>query len=83
MQPEVIALLYPDPALPAEGPNAHVTAVLLDDTGLMQVRRMRLEMAKLYQARVAGRLNCGKPIVDPLTREVIGCELDPLAVAVG
>lgn len=83
MQPEVLALLYPDPAAPAEGPNAHVTAVLLDDTGLMQLRRMRLDMAKLYQARVSGRLNCGKPIVDPLTREVIGCELEPLAVPGG
>ena len=35
----------------------------------------------LKRALVAGRANDGTPIVDPVTREVIGYELSPLAVA--
>jgi hypothetical protein len=27
---------------------------------------------------VTGRLNCGKPILDPATREVMGYEIDPI-----
>jgi hypothetical protein len=37
----------------------------------------------LRQARVAGRMNRGTPIVDPATREVIGCEIEPLADPIG
>jgi hypothetical protein len=35
----------------------------------------------LETARVAGRWNSGTPILDPQTREIIGYELAPLAVA--
>ena len=35
----------------------------------------------LKSALVAGRANDGTPIVDPVTREIIGYELSPLAVA--
>jgi hypothetical protein len=35
----------------------------------------------LEAARVAGRCNSGTPILDPHTREIIGYELAPLAVA--
>ena len=40
-----------------------------------------LVTALLRKARVAGRLNCGTPIVDPQSREVIGYEIDPIVVA--
>ena len=39
-----------------------------------------MDKALLRKARLAGRLNCGTPIVDPLTREVIGYEIDPIAL---
>jgi hypothetical protein len=35
----------------------------------------------LKRVLVAARVNDGIPIVDPVTREVIGYELSPLAVA--
>ena len=35
----------------------------------------------LEAARVTGRWNSGTPILDPQTREIIGYELAPLAVA--
>jgi hypothetical protein len=44
----------------------------------MQLRHLKPDPALLRRARVAGRINGGKPIVDPLTREVIGCEIEPI-----
>ena len=43
------------------------------------IRSLVPDASLLRQARVAGRMNRGKPIVDPATREVIGCEIEPLA----
>ena len=60
MQPEVIALLFPEQS-PATG------AVVPFVTALLR------------RARLAGRLDSGKPIIDPVTREVIGCEIEPIA----
>jgi hypothetical protein len=80
---EVFALLFPEPNVQADSPNAHVMAVMLGDTGIMELRRVRPDRALLNRARIAGRLNCGKPIVDPFTREVIGCEIEPLALSAG
>jgi hypothetical protein len=44
----------------------------------MELRSLVPDPSLLRQARVAGRMNRGKPILDPATREVIGCEIEPL-----
>lgn len=80
MRFEVIALLFPEVSAPADGATPMVTALLRDADGLVEVRRLRPDTSLLKRARMAGRLNCGKPIVDPRTREVIGCEIDPIPV---
>ncbi len=80
MQSEVIALLFPDPGQPRDGPAQLVTALVRDAQGLMELRSLRADHSLLSKARLAGRFNCGKPIVDPLTREVIGWEIEPMAV---
>ena len=80
MKSEVIALLFPDPGQAQEGPSQFVTAVVRDAQGLMELRSMKPDKSLLSEARLAGRFNCGKPIVDPLTREVIGYEIEPMAV---
>jgi len=83
MQSEVIALLFPEQS-PASGAAAPcVMALLRDAEGLMQLRSLEPNPALLRRARIAGRLNSGKPIVDPVTREVIGYELEPISVAAG
>lgn len=83
MQSEVIALLFPEQG-PASGPAVpFVMALLRDAEGLIQLRSVEPNPALLRRARIAGRLNSGKPIVDPLTREVIGYELEPISVAAG
>lgn len=81
MQDEVIALLFPAPNSAVDGSTPLVTALLRDAEGLMELRHLRPDKALLRKARVAGRLNCGTPIVDPQSREVIGYEIDPIVVA--
>jgi hypothetical protein len=78
VQPEVIALLFPENAPAAVGAVPLVTALLRDAEGFMQLRHLEPDPTLLRRARVAGRINGGKPIVDPLTREVIGCEIEPI-----
>jgi len=79
VSPEVIALLFPEKA-PANGAAAPLAMALLRDAeGLMQLRSIAPDAALLRAARVAGCMNCGTPIVDPATREVIGYEIEPLA----
>lgn len=80
MQSEVIALLFPDPGQPVEGPASLVTALVRDAQGLMELHSLHADKSLLRRARLAGRFNCGKPIVDPLTREVIGYEIEPMTV---
>jgi hypothetical protein len=80
MQSEVIALLFPESHPSSDGQTTVVTALLRDEQGTMEVRRLRPDKALLRAARLAGRLNSGKPIVDPKTREVIGYEIEPMAV---
>jgi hypothetical protein len=80
MQTEVIALLYPESNPTVGGPTPTVTALVRDAQGFMELRRLKPDHALLRRAKVAGRFNCGKPIVDPRTREVIGCEIEPIAV---
>lgn len=81
MQPEVIALLFPESptAATADG-SPTVTALMRDQQGTMEVRRLRPDKALLRAARLAGRMNSGKPIVDPNTREVIGYEIEPMVL---
>jgi hypothetical protein len=81
MQSEVIALLFPASSSSADGSTPLVTALLRDSDGLMELRHLRPDTALLRKARVAGRINCGTPIIDPQSREVIGYEIDPIVVA--
>ena len=78
VQAEVIALLFPEKGAATGGGLPLVTAFLRDAQGLIELRRLEPNPALLRRARVAGRMNDGKPIVDPVTREVIGYEIDPL-----
>lgn len=83
MQPEVIALLFPESHPSPEGQTPLVTALLRDAQGLMELRHLRPDKALLRSARLAGRVNSGKPIIDPNTREVIGWEIEPMALPAG
>jgi len=83
MQPEVIALLFPESHGSPEGHAPVVTALLRDAEGLMELRNLRPDKALLRAARLAGRLNSGKPILDPHTREVIGYEIEPMTMPAG
>jgi len=83
MQSEVIALLFPESHPSSEGQTPIVTALLRDAQGLMELRHLRPDKALLRAARLAGRLNSGKPIIDPNTREVIGWEIEPMTVSAG
>jgi hypothetical protein len=80
MQTEVIALLFPAPNTGTDGLTPLVTALVRDDDGVMELRHLRPDKVLLRKARVAGRLNCGTPIIDPVTREVIGYEIEPIVV---
>lgn len=83
MSAEVIALLFPEKPSPQGGSVPVVMALLRDAQGLMELRSLVPDASLLSRARVAGRMNRGKPIVDPATREVIGCEIEPLADPAG
>jgi len=52
-----------------------------DPMGGLMLQSVVPNRTLLKAALVAGRANDGTPIVDPVTREVIGYELAPLAVA--
>ena len=80
MQPEVIALLFPESHPSKEGQVPVVTALLRDAQGMMELRNLRPDKALIRAARLDGRLNSGKPILDPHTREVIGYEIEPMTV---
>jgi hypothetical protein len=77
---EVLALLIPEPAA-AGAPSAMATAVVRDEDGALQLRSVVPNRHMLSRALVAGRVNDGTPIIDPHTREIIGYEHSPLAVA--
>ena len=83
MSSEVIALLFPEKPSPQGAAAPLVTALLRDAQGLMQLRSLVPDPSLLRQARVAGRMNRGTQILDPATREVIGCEIEPLADLAG
>jgi hypothetical protein len=77
---EVLALLIPEPAA-AGAPSAMATAVVRDEEGALHLRSVVPSRHLLTRALVAGRVNDGTPIIDPHTREIIGYEHAPLAVA--
>jgi hypothetical protein len=83
MQSEVIALLFPETQSPAEGVTPLVTALLRDAQGFIELRNLRPDSKLLRAARIAGRMQSGKPILDPRTREVIGYEIEPMALPAG
>lgn len=77
---EVLALLFPEPVT-GGGPTPLVTAFVQDPQGGLALRNLVPDRNLLRRARVAGRYNNGTPILDPRTREIIGYELAPIAVA--
>ena len=77
---EVIALLFPEPKRGHEGTIQAVIALVRDEQGLMEVKNLRPDMALIKRARLTGRVNCGTPIIDPVTRQVIGYEIDPIVL---
>jgi hypothetical protein len=80
MDLEVIALLFPEPSRAKEGAVQSVLALVRDEQGLMEVKSLRPDIALIKRARVTGRVNCGRPICDPVTREVIGYEIEPIVL---
>ena len=80
MNHEVIALLFPDPNRTKEGLVQSVLALVRDESGLMELMSLRPDIALIKRARLTGRVNCGTPILDPNTREVIGYEIDPIVL---
>lgn len=77
---EVLALLFPEP--PSGGqPTKMVTAFVRDPQGGLMLQAVVPSRNLLKRVLVAARVNDGTPIIDPVTREVIGYELSPLAVA--
>jgi hypothetical protein len=80
MAAEVIALLFPDPGQSREETSQSVTALVRDAEGPVELRSLVADTNIMRSARLAGRFNCGKPIIDPVTREVIGYEIEPMAV---
>jgi hypothetical protein len=77
---EVVALLFPEPAKAGQ-PTSMVTAFVRNPLGGLMLQTVIPNRNLLKSALVAGRANDGTPIVDPVTREIIGYELAPLAVA--
>jgi hypothetical protein len=78
MDQEVLALLFPDPSRTREGPVQSVLALVRDEQGFVEIKSLRPDVALIRRARVTGRVNCGKPILDPSTREVMGYEIAPI-----
>jgi hypothetical protein len=80
MAAEVIALLCPDPGQTREEASRSVTALVRDAEGPVELRSLVADTGIMRSALLTGRFNCGKPIVDPVTREVIGYEIEPMLV---
>ena len=77
---EVIALLFPEPNRAKEGAVQAVLALIRDENGTMEVKSIRPDVALIKRARLTGRINCGTPILNPITREVMGYEIDPIVL---
>jgi hypothetical protein len=77
---EVIALLFPEPTRAKDGPTPLAMALVRDAQGLMELRQLRPDKALIRRARMTGRMNGGKPIRDPVTREIMGYEIEPITL---
>lgn len=80
MMHEVIALLFPEPNRAKEGAVQAVLALMRNEQGAMEIKSLRPDVALIKRARLTGRMNCGTPILDPVTREVMGYEIDPIVL---
>ena len=77
---EVIALLFPEPTRAKDGPTPLAIALLRDAQGAIELRQLAPDKALIKRALVTGRMNGGKPIRDPVTREIIGYEIEPITL---
>ena len=78
---EVLALLFPETATHGKPATEQVMAVVQDAQGEIALHTVVPDKNLLRRARVTGRQKSGTPIIDPNTREIIGYELAPIAVA--
>jgi hypothetical protein len=78
---EVLALLFPEPAANGKPATDQVMVVVKDAQGEIALHTVVPDKQLLRRARVTGRYKSGTPIIDPTTREIIGYELAPIAVA--
>ena len=77
---EVIALLFPEPTRAKDGPTPLAIALMRDAQGSIELRQLRPDRALIQRALVTGRMNGGTPIRDPITREIIGYEIEPITL---
>jgi hypothetical protein len=74
---EVIAVLvagYDDDG------GERATVILRDANGNVSMRQMAMSDTQVQRAAMTDRFRRGKPIVDPVSREVVGYELERLAL---
>ena len=77
---QVIALLLPETNAEAfAGPSSLLqgaTALMRDADGRMTIAAVSSDMEFMAQAMNTGCYKQGKPIIDPVTREIMGYELE-------
>lgn len=78
---QVIALLLPDAERngSASGPDPVAVMLLRDREGRMALEHVRTDSTLGRFAMATGCFRPGKPIIDPLSREVIGYEMEMVA----
>jgi len=80
---QVIALLMPETTVEVfAGPNSFaqgVTALLRDAEGKMSIEKVTTESAFMEQIMTTGCFRRGKAIVDPVSRQVMGYEMEMMA----
>ena len=77
---EVLALLIPEPDTKG-GPSPMATAVVRDPHLGLRIQSVVPSRQLLRRALVTARADNGVPIIDPVTREVIGYEFGPRMAA--
>ena len=79
---QIIALLLPESKQDAH-PDAFAvdttTALMRDEDGRMSLKPVTKDMPFLEQMMTTGCFRRGKPIIDPLSREIIGYEMEMIA----
>jgi hypothetical protein len=75
---DVIAILMPD----SDGDGAHgATVIFRGADGQVSVRQMDAADAAVRKAARTGCFRRGKPILDPLSRQVMGYEMEEVQFA--